>query len=804
MPDEVRYDAFISYRHCDLDKYVAENLHRELENFKTPQYLIKKYPDIKKRITRVFRDEDELPLSTDLADSINVALKNSEFLIVICTPRLKESQWCMKEIDRFIEMHGRERVLAVLAEGEPGEAFPEQLTYKDVTVIDANGTKQVVREAVEPLAADVRAGSRRDILREMRSDIFRLVAAIIGVNYDELKRRHHERKMRRIIGWCAAITLVFGTFGAVSLTQAIRIKNQSREIERQNEDIKLQNEQIIAQDDRIRSQADKIEEQYMDLQNKYLESVVESAHSYLTKGRKDIAVAQMKTVVEGYDKGEYSFSPNLQKEMTEVMGFYNAGISYMPMDVYSFGGNLNEMSLSQKGEYLALIDSNEILHVWNLSTNEEVVNVEDVSYLDAENTFGFIDNENVMYRQSDDVFCLLNVATGESTQIGGNDTTVYMLGNGEYYIWKENPSQSFVTGCYCTEDSRIGYAYEDNSSECEYCVLNADSEREITIEIGNDHVYDMMCTDGVYYVSVASMSLLSYERCELMAIDGDTGEVLWHCDTPMTIRKMKYLEGDENDKLFAAMYDRYMIINAATGESIAVYDAGGRILDVVVAGDNNAAAILRDDGSALIGVEDNEPIEFSDYSVAPMMSANRGILINGRIYLHFEGMDYITVYKTLNGNDEHVDEVCASEESCYVYDVIEMGERDELCGKYNIDASNVCSMVFSQDNKYLCVSYNSGAADFYDSTTHECVKRFAAGYRWLDSVQYSKVDDVYLVTKSDDNNLLLDSELEEIADVFSCRTFDEKDGRLIFYANGVKAYVPFYSFDEICRMVKED
>ena len=63
---------------------------------------------------------------------------------------------------------------------------------------------------------------------------------------------------------------------------------------------------------------------------------------------------------------------------------------------------------------------------------------------------------------------------------------------------------------------------------------------------------------------------------------------------------------------------------------------------------------------------------------------------------------------------------------------------------------------------------------------------------------------MYLVTKSDDNNLLLDSELEEIADVFSCRTFDEKDGRLIFYANGVKAYVPFYSFDEICRMVKED
>ena len=25
-----KYDAFISYRHCDLDKFVAENIHKTL------------------------------------------------------------------------------------------------------------------------------------------------------------------------------------------------------------------------------------------------------------------------------------------------------------------------------------------------------------------------------------------------------------------------------------------------------------------------------------------------------------------------------------------------------------------------------------------------------------------------------------------------------------------------------------------------------------------------------------------------------------------------------------------------------
>ena len=31
-----RYDAFISYRHTELDKFAAENLHRQMEAFRLP------------------------------------------------------------------------------------------------------------------------------------------------------------------------------------------------------------------------------------------------------------------------------------------------------------------------------------------------------------------------------------------------------------------------------------------------------------------------------------------------------------------------------------------------------------------------------------------------------------------------------------------------------------------------------------------------------------------------------------------------------------------------------------------------
>ena len=38
---EMRYDAFISYRHSELDKFVAEELHKQLENFKIPKNIAK-------------------------------------------------------------------------------------------------------------------------------------------------------------------------------------------------------------------------------------------------------------------------------------------------------------------------------------------------------------------------------------------------------------------------------------------------------------------------------------------------------------------------------------------------------------------------------------------------------------------------------------------------------------------------------------------------------------------------------------------------------------------------------------------
>ena len=60
-------------------------------------------------IERIFRDEDELPVAGSLSSQIDLALSESEYLICLCSPRYLESQWCMMEIETFIEKFGKDK-----------------------------------------------------------------------------------------------------------------------------------------------------------------------------------------------------------------------------------------------------------------------------------------------------------------------------------------------------------------------------------------------------------------------------------------------------------------------------------------------------------------------------------------------------------------------------------------------------------------------------------------------------------------------------------------------------------------------
>src|SRR6185295_19305060 len=115
-----RYVAFISYSHVDRD--VARRLHRALEAYRIPPHLRTsiELPNPKSgRLSPVFLDREELPSSTDLAESVRIALDASDALIVVCSPTAARSRWVNEEVRRFKELGRDAKIVCLVVDGEP-------------------------------------------------------------------------------------------------------------------------------------------------------------------------------------------------------------------------------------------------------------------------------------------------------------------------------------------------------------------------------------------------------------------------------------------------------------------------------------------------------------------------------------------------------------------------------------------------------------------------------------------------------------------------------------------------------------
>lgn len=118
-----RYWFFISYSHADRGE--AARVQRGIEGFRIPEALRGKsgrFGELPKRPVPVFRDRDALASSHDLTAEIQGALAASANLLVACSRAAAQSQWVAREVEAFIQLHGREAVLCLVVDGEPNAA----------------------------------------------------------------------------------------------------------------------------------------------------------------------------------------------------------------------------------------------------------------------------------------------------------------------------------------------------------------------------------------------------------------------------------------------------------------------------------------------------------------------------------------------------------------------------------------------------------------------------------------------------------------------------------------------------------
>ncbi|THD64985.1 toll/interleukin-1 receptor domain-containing protein [Phenylobacterium sp.] len=211
--DARRYSAFISYSHGD--ERFARTLQRRLETYRLPRQLAKRIR--RARLKPAFRDSDELSAGHDLTEAVRAALAQSDFLIVICSPRSAQSAWVGREIEIFRHLNGEKHILTALIDGEADQAIHPALRRRP------HG------RATEPLAADFRPGAAGG-----RMAFLKLIAPMTGVALDDLVHRDSQRRIRQA-GVVAAgalwVTVLLGALTIVAFTQrgvAVHERNKAQ------------------------------------------------------------------------------------------------------------------------------------------------------------------------------------------------------------------------------------------------------------------------------------------------------------------------------------------------------------------------------------------------------------------------------------------------------------------------------------------------------------------------------------------------------------------------------------------------
>lgn len=212
---EFRYKAYISYSHAD-ERWAAW-LQRALETYRVPRRLSATGDggSCPRRLAPVFRDREDLSSSRNLSEALVAELRASESLIVICSPSAAASTWVNEEVRHFQSLGRAKQVFCMIVDGDPdaepgaGGCFPAAL----FDGIDDAGAV--------PLAADPRKFADGKKLAKLK-----LVAGLLGVRLDELRRRDLSRKRQwQAVGALAAAAALALAIVAVSSKIA---QNQER------------------------------------------------------------------------------------------------------------------------------------------------------------------------------------------------------------------------------------------------------------------------------------------------------------------------------------------------------------------------------------------------------------------------------------------------------------------------------------------------------------------------------------------------------------------------------------------------
>lgn len=822
MEKKYTYDAFISYRHTELDKFVAENLHKAMETFKPPKSILKTGKTSRTRIERVFRDRDELPLASNLEDPIISALKQSEYLIVICSPRLRESMWCKREIETFIAFHGRERVFAVLVEGEPEDSFPEELLYVEEEITNPDGTIEIKKKNVEPLAADVRGNSKKEVLKALKSELLRLLAPMFAVSYDDLRQRHKERRMRRIVATSVAASVVCLLIGVGSTVAALQIQRQKVQIEEQADEIKIQNDRLLE------NQAKSLAEKSLDM---------------LEEGDRVGAVQTAGWALKEYEGIAMPYTPEAKYALTESLHIYDSGNIQKAQYQMETSGIIDFMSVSPDRKTVITFDRAQILNIWDIASGKLIDSLSDVDTLFNETQLTYIGGDRFAYISSDRSIHIYDISQQKISDTIAVDVVSSLASDteGRYlatsgwrqcqvydmatlqllYTFEAKNKNNLNMDCYFSDDNIMIYTEEvrgkakkdtkagnTEEAEAEKTKLNyvnmTNGKVYASKTINYNYIADIAFVGQQVYINAHDlMSTPQNVKSSIIACSLKDGSVVWkYTLKDKLIDDMKLPELDDASNFMIYTYGEVYLLDKATGKETARFSTGSEIAGSGIFTDSGNFLILTRDGDMAVILQDgseylvmNYIFECKSQNVKTFKAAEGGFLV-----LPYND-NRITMYSVSENSDIKPYEGEALPEDSVEEEDVSSVEKAEKLGLER--AALVTNILYSQDSAVIFVSYSDAILEIYN----------AADMTLLGTINDLKCDMTqYLGTDKEGNIYItglsygycLDSSYQLTAKIEHLRKVDSENDQLIVGKDDEMFVVPIYTTEALLEKIPED
>lgn len=781
--NNLKYDAFISYRHCEHDQFVAVMLQKKLEKFKLPKSVMSKVAGDKTKITRVFRDEDELLLSDNLSEPIDQALFNSEFLIVICTPRLSQSRWCLREVETFLKTHDRKHILLVLAEGEPDESFPELLKYEEFEVVDDAGNTHIERRDLEPLAADVRGDNKKEINKSIDNAIIKLAATMFDLNYDDLRQRHREDRLKKIFALWSVITATISIFALVCLVFLTVIINQQK-----------------------------------DIKDRYAGTIADAAQGLLEDGRRMEAIYALRSVLDIHEP----YNPDAYRQMIKALDLYALGEEYIPGQLFSIPSLIAKYRLSNNNHYIAVSGLNGDCHIINTDENKNIYSFEVSRDGFTFSDYGFDGENGIIYTIDDSVIYAdlkdkseKKLYEANATVISDANCDIISILMADKFVGYKNGKLVYETNLLPYElgfdgVDCLGYSYSPDGMHV--LLLMTDEEDswllQFNTETGkveyslqtNVNLFSSYATDGrrIYIVrnnylgdrmpvdsSLGIIDIYNPYAIKTVTIPLVHTKDIVLCDAGICISTYNSaIMLDEND--YSIKYKTEGISNII---SVFRYKTGIGIVDV------NGSFYVFDDDLYMEGIDMTADL----FGMVPRSTVNHVIFQNDKFYYCFAD-SYIVEYAD---NPKAVKKTEEYRKFDY-YDDLYLGVTAEeaLDNISDIDSAYVYSSFYSNDRRYIAIAMCDKTLRIYDADTYELEKiEYGFDNAFLISFVYVEEADIYILNTIT-YSYILDSDFNYISDIEYCVGFE--DGCFIVYYHEEYYKLKMLSFEEILQLADEE